>query len=327
MPFVRALIAIVLLAVPAAAQQAQPRKLTFAYVKSLSFSPLFLAIDKGYLAAEGLEIDLKIVGAVSEVIAFLGKGEIDAAVGNSGVPLLNAISRGIEVKIVGGLGGAPADPRTLSANPILVRQALSETVKTAADLKGRKLAINARGGIVEYQTAQGLRQGGLGLADVEIVLLRSFPDMLAALGNGALDASLLPEPLAASARAARIASTLVANPAPGAMITSVMLGQSLLSEKERPTVERLLRALRKAAGELQTPAEIMAQDKMPIWAKWVDVPVAVIAQTAPYVFPRELAVDVADLMRQQRFLVETGQIAAEVQAEKIIDSRYAILAR
>ena len=329
MHLVRAFFAAMLLfALPAAAQQpAPPRKLTVAYLKSLSFSPLFLAVEKKYLAEEGIELDLKIVGAVSEVIAFLGRGQIDAAVGNSGVPLLNAVSRGIEIRLAGGLGGAPADAATLSANPILVRKALFDagTVKTAADLKGRKLAVNARGGIVEYQTAQGLKQGGLTIGDVEIVMLRSFPDMLAALSNGAIDASLLPEPLAASARSSGIATTLIANPAPGAMITSLMLGQTLLPEHERPVVEKLLRALRRAANELQSPAAIMTPERMAIWSRWVDVPVEVIAQTAPYAFPRDLAIDVADLMRQQAFLVETGQIPAAVPADRIIDARYAIV--
>ena len=316
-------------AMPASAQTIAPRKLTVAYLKSLSFSPLFLAVDNKYLAAEGIELDLKIVASVSEVIAFLGLGQVDAAVGNSGVPMLNAVSRGVEVRIVGGLGGAPADPGTLSANPIIVRKALLDagTIKTAADLKGRKLAINARGGIVEYQTAQGLKRGGLGLGDVEIVLMRSFPDMLAALANGAIDASLLPEPLAASARTKSIGVTLIPNPAPGAMITSVMLGQTLLADRERSVVEGLLRALRRAANELQSPAAIMTPDHMAIWSRWVDVPVEVIAQTAPYAFPRDLAVDAADLMRQQRFLLETGQIAAELSADKLIDSRYAIIAK
>ena len=138
MQLIRALLAAcILLAVPVAAQQAPPRKLTVAYLKSLSFSPLFLAVDNKYLAEEGIELDLKIVATVSEVIAFLGRGQLDAAVGNSGVPLLNAVSRDVEIRVVGGLGSAPADPATLSANPILVRQALADagTVKTVADLR------------------------------------------------------------------------------------------------------------------------------------------------------------------------------------------------
>lgn len=331
MHLVRAVFAAMLLfALPAAAQQpAPPRKLTVAYLKSLSFSPLFLAVEKKYLAEEGIELDLKIVGAVSEVIAFLGRGQIDAAVGNSGVPLLNAVSRGIEIRLAGGLGGAPADAATLSANPILVRKALFDagTVKTAADLKGRKLAVNARGGIVEYQTAQGLKRSGLSIKDVDLTVLRSFPDMLAAMSNGAIDASILPEPLAATARAKSIGATLVANPAPGTMITSVMLGRTLLAPAEQATVERLLRALRRASNELQTPAAIMALEHQQIWSRWVDVPAAVIAGTAPYAFARDLAVDVADFARQQTYLVETGQIAAALPAERIIDARYAVLVK
>ena len=319
------------LAVPAAAQSAgaPPRKLTVAYVKSLSFSPLFLAIDKKYLAEEGVEVELKIVGTVSEVIAFLGLGQIDAAVGNSGVPFLNAIARGVEVKLIGGLGGAPADAGTLSANPILVRKALADdgTVKTVADLKGRRIAVNARGGIVEYQTALGLKRGGVAIGDIQIVTLRSFPDMLAALGNGAIDATLMPEPLAATARARGIATTLIANPAPGTMITNLMLGQTLLVDKQRPVVDALLKALRRAANELQTPAAILSPEHNAIWSRWVDVPADVIAQTAPYTFPRDLALDIADFMRQQRYLLETGQIAAELPADKLFDARYAILAK
>ena len=331
--FMAAALALALLAplsvlpAPASAQApaGPPRKLTVAYLKSLSFSPLYLAVEKKYLAEEGIELDLQIIAALSEIIAFLGRGQIDAAVGNSGVPFINAVARGIDVRLVGGLGYAPSDPALPSANPIIMRKALADagTVKSVAGLKGRKVAVNVRGGIIEYQMALGLRQGGLSIKDVEVTTI-GFTEMMAALTNGAIDASILPEPLSTLSQQRQIGAVLVANPAPGAMLTSIMLGRTLVAEAEADTVRRLMRALRRAANELLTPADVMAPDKVPVWSKWTDVPPAVVAKTAPYTFARDLAIDLADLARQQQFLAETGQIKEALPPERLIDRRFAV---
>ena len=68
---------------PALAQAAkQPaRTLRAAYLTSLSFSPLFLALEKGYCHAENVNVDIQIVQSAADATAVLGLGQMDIAFG------------------------------------------------------------------------------------------------------------------------------------------------------------------------------------------------------------------------------------------------------
>lgn len=313
--------ALVLAIAPAARAQA-PTKIRAAYLKSLSFSPLFLAQEKGYLAAEGLDVDLQIVQSASEVVAFMARGQMDAAFGNIGVPLFNAAARQMQVKIVGGVSYYPQDPAALSPCPILIRKELANTVKSVADLRGRKIAFNTRGGVIEYLAVESLKRHGLTLKDVEIVEM-PFPDMAAALANGAVDAALIPEPGATAAKERGIATVLEVNPAPGTLATVLSFGANLLSPAGRKTGEAFLRGLRRAAADLQSPQAVLSPEHVAVWAKATQIPAALIAKTAPYVFDQDLAIDLKDLQRQESYAVTTGQIGSAPQVEALIDRGFA----
>jgi len=298
--------------------------LRVAYVSSLSFSPLFRAIAKGYFAEEGIDLQLQIVTSSSDTVAFLGRGQLDAAFGNISDTLFNAIQRGMDVKIAGGVSYYPSDKATLSPSPLLVSKKLKDagTIKNVEDLRGRKIAFNTRGGIIEYESASALREYGMTVADLDVVTI-PFPDQPTALANGAIDAAMLPEPLATLAVQKDLAEVLVPNPAPGVLATVLLLGQTLLLEKNAELTDKFLRAVRRAAADLQTPGAIMSDENVAIWAKYTQVPAKVIAATAPYVFDKDLAVDMDSLMRQQQYLLDTNQITAQVPADTLISIRFA----
>lgn len=51
--------------------------LQIAYVPILSFTPLFVAAEKGYFAEQGLQVELQRVRTVDEMLAPLGTGQLD----------------------------------------------------------------------------------------------------------------------------------------------------------------------------------------------------------------------------------------------------------
>lgn len=318
--------ALVIIAIPVAQSQSpsQPIRIRAAYLKSLSFSPLFLAKEKGYLAAEGIELELQVVQSASEVVAFMARGQMDAAFGNIGVPLFNAAARDMEVRIVAGVSYYPQDPAALSPCPIIIRKELADSgkVKSLADLKGRKIAFNVRGGVIEYLAVEALKRDGLSLRDVEIVEM-PFPDMAVALANGAVDAALIPEPGVTAVREKGIGVVLDVNPAPGTLATVLSFGANLLSPTGMKNGEAFLRGLRRASADLQRPEDVLSAEHVALWAKSTEIPAALIAKTAPYVFDKNLAIDLADLARQQDYAVTTGQITTAPPIDKLIDRRLA----
>ncbi len=294
-----------------------------AHLKSLSFSPLYLAMEKGYLREEGIEVELQIVQSASQVVAFLGAGQLDMAFGNIGAPLFNAAGRDLKVQAVAGMSYYPADPKVRSPAPVIASKALvdSGAIKSVADLKGRKFAFNTRGGVIEYLATGALTRAGLKISDIDIVTLE-FPSMATALSNGAIDAAILPEPLATSTLQRGLGAVIDPNPEPGAMATILMFGPTLLDDKRAATAAALLRALRRAAAEIATPESVMSSAHIDIWAKATELPPALIARTAPYVFHPKLAVSAQDFQRQQKLLEANALIPAGVPRDKLI-SRYA----
>jgi NitT/TauT family transport system substrate-binding protein len=66
-------------------------------------------------------------------------------------------------------------------------------VQDYADLRGRKVALAARGISAEVVLAKALERGGLTINDVDIVEL-SYPDIVVGLATGAIEIGVTPQP-------------------------------------------------------------------------------------------------------------------------------------
>jgi ABC-type nitrate/sulfonate/bicarbonate transport system substrate-binding protein len=151
--------------------------------------------------------------------------------------------------------------------------------------------------------------------------------MPVALANGAVDGAIMPEPIATAVRTRGVGVVVDPNPAPGIVVTTVMFGKNLLAGPDEAVANAVLRALRRAANELQSPQAIMSRENLPIWSKYTMLPAATVAKTVPYVFARDLALDVDNLLDQQKFLAEGGRIPRQLPAERVIDSRFVVRMR
>ncbi|MDR7557264.1 MAG: ABC transporter substrate-binding protein, partial [Armatimonadota bacterium] len=91
------------LATPGAAlgQNPPPTKLRVVHVPVLIFAPLYVAIERGYFAQQGLEVELvSTPGGVSSFVV-LASGRAEVVVGGLGAALFNAAARGLDFKVVG----------------------------------------------------------------------------------------------------------------------------------------------------------------------------------------------------------------------------------
>src|SRR2546426_993430 len=68
-------------------------------------------------------------------------------------------------------------------------------LRSVADLRGKKVSVNVIGSATEFWLHSALLRGGLTIDDVQLVAV-NFPEVPAALANGAIAAGLLGEPLA-----------------------------------------------------------------------------------------------------------------------------------
>lgn len=153
----------------------------------------WIGVAKGYFEQEGIEPEINVFQTAADMVAPLAAGQLDVGAGAPGVGLAQAVMRGIDIKIV-------ADQATLvpgsGYQAIIVRRDLFESGQMTgpADLKGRRYAMPSTTGITpEAMLHQYMQRAGLTARDVDLVAM-PFPDMLPALANGAIDASLSIDP-------------------------------------------------------------------------------------------------------------------------------------
>ena len=190
----RTALAGLLLATPAVAQ---PVKLRIVVFNSISDGALFVALDKGWFRAEGLEVEIAQLDTGAAIHAALASEAVDAAGDSPAVALYNAARQRIGFKVVADKGSTPPGH---GYQAIMVRADLADGVKTAADLRGKRFGLTGwmNGVANEAMMHQLLTANGIAERDINFDNL-SYPDVLAGLGTKAIDAGILIEPLATRA--------------------------------------------------------------------------------------------------------------------------------
>jgi len=152
----------------------------------------YIALKKGYFAAENIEPEFVAFSSATQMIAPLGTGDLDVGGGGPNAGLYNAADRKIGVKIVADKGSMPKGYGYFS---MIVRKDLvtSGKVKTVADLKGLKIGDTSKQGSGDVTLVELLKKGGLKFEDVDPYYM-SAPQLAVALQNGALDGTLIQEP-------------------------------------------------------------------------------------------------------------------------------------
>lgn len=176
----------------AAAAAAAP--IHMGYLGVASDAGIFIALDKGYFKAQGIELDLERFGVGADQMALLGSGRLDIASGAPSPTLFNTILRGLPVVVVADKGSLR---KGFGFNALVVRRALVDggQFKGLADLRGRVLGSASPASIVNFENYLILKKAGLTTRDIRIEYIE-FPDQPAAMANGKIDAAVMVEPFA-----------------------------------------------------------------------------------------------------------------------------------
>jgi NitT/TauT family transport system substrate-binding protein len=147
----------------------------------------YLAEDNGYFEHLRIEPVFERFDSGGRMVTSLATNQIEVGGGSPSVGLYNAIARGVNVKMV-------ADRASGSPGYIVfVRKDLADTIRDFPDLRGRRIAIAARGTTAEIVVGRALERAGLTMDDVDLVEM-PYPDMVAALATDAIDIGVSPEP-------------------------------------------------------------------------------------------------------------------------------------
>jgi NitT/TauT family transport system substrate-binding protein len=146
------------------------------------FWPDFIAQQKGFYAAEGLDVESVFVGSVASAAQQTVSGSIDISFTTAEVAI-RAADKGGGIVIIG---------ETLYKWPYSFMAA--KDIKTPQDLKGKKVILSTPKQDLTLLWEQWLRDNGMEPSDVDQVFDGATPNRYAALANGAVQVAVLSQP-------------------------------------------------------------------------------------------------------------------------------------
>src|SRR5919202_1883314 len=162
---------------------------------AISNAAVYIAAEKGFFKEQGIVTDISTFASAAKQVPALVAGELEVSVGSASAGLFNAVAQQAPFRIVADKGQAREG---FGFSLLTVRKDLVDggQVKTVRDLKGKKIAILAKGNIQHYLVGKMAEEVGLTINDVELTFLDA-PGQVTAFETKAIDASYAVEPWAA----------------------------------------------------------------------------------------------------------------------------------
>jgi NitT/TauT family transport system substrate-binding protein len=287
---------------------------------------LYIALQRGYFAEVGLAPELISFDSGTRALPALAAGHADATSGGFSPAFVNAIQRGVDVKMVASMASNEVDA---NSSFLILRKDLFDSgqVRDYADLRGRSIAIppGMRPGLGEYMMARAIGRGGLTLNDVELMPL-PFGDMVPALGNRTIDAAHVSEPLSTVAvdRGIGVKWKAASDYLPGVTPTMLTYGPGLL-DKAPDTGQRLMLAYLRGARDYNNAFKygIGRPEIVQILTEYTTVKVpALYDRMGMSYIPPDGTINIASLADQLAYYVETGGLPDGTSLATLIDDRF-----
>ena len=288
---------------------------------------IYLALEKGYFRDAGVDLKLEPFTSSVKMLPALSTGELEIATGGVAASLFNGISRGLPIITVADKG---SNVIGLSSNTVLLAKAVSDRgeVRSVKDLRGKAIAImGGPGALSEYQWARVLERGGLTLKDVDQKYM-SFPDMITALGTGAIVAGMSSEPNVTLAVKKGIALNWISwaevqpNHQAGVIFYNVDFARKR-PEAARSFMVAYVRGIRAFHDALREGGE-KKNEMVRIMIKHTNLKDPEVYRDIEWSnLNPDGAVNVKSVADQQDFFVKLGRVEKPVPIEKVVDNSFA----
>jgi NitT/TauT family transport system substrate-binding protein len=294
-------------------------KATIGYVKASIFAPIFVAKERGYFAEQGIDADLQPLPGGADMITLTATGKFDVAISGAGPAFWNAEALGLPIKAI-----APGHMEGNSvATPLMISKASCESgaITSVADLKGKKVSVNARGA-TEYWLAAALGTAGLTINDIQLQTLQ-FPDAVAALKSGAIDAAMVGEPVATLAEQQGIAVRLLTDFPVQDVQPTALFANTDWAEAHPDLATGIVTAYLKASREMMNGGFDNPTD-LAIIEQYTGVPAALVQEAVRPIYPVNGEFSISGLQKMQAFFRERGQLEYDndLDPTAVIDTQF-----
>ncbi len=286
---------------------------------AISNAGIYIAIEKGYFKEAGIRNELITFASAAKTLPALTVGELDVSAGSPSAGLFNAVAQGAPFRIVADKGQARAGT---AYSLLVVRKDLVDSgqVKSLRDLKGRKVAVFAKGITQDYMLGKMADEMGLSIRDFDLTYLGA-PNQLTAFETKAIDAAVTVEPWAARFEERGVAVRFLT---PDQFRTlspyqvAVIIYSGKFIKERRPAAQRWMDAYLKGA---QFYVEKGPQDAevLAILEKFTKVSAKAIRAATPHYQVRDGRPSLESLGDQVAWFVANGFMSEKIGVDRLVD--------
>jgi NitT/TauT family transport system substrate-binding protein len=271
----------------------------------LDVAPIYLGKEKGFFSSRGIELTMETGQGGAAIVPGVVSGQFQFGFSNV-TSLLIAQSRGLPLKVVSnGVASTSKDKADYSG--VVTRD---DSIKTAADLAGKRVAVNTLKNIGDSTIRASVRKAGGDPSSIKFVEL-AFPDMPAALQADRVDAIWVVEPFLSTSlgEGGRLVASNYVDTAPD-LTVAVYFTSEQLTKDDPDLVKRFTEAMTESLAY----AESHPDEARQVLTTYTQIDEAVIQELTLPKWPpeinRESVETLATLAVQDGLVTEQPDLAA-----------------
>ena len=298
-------------------------------LKAANVGAAFIAKEKGYFAAEGLDVEFSYFESAQPVAVGVASGSLDFGCTSTSAGMYTLAGQGV-LKIISGMYSEAPGFHNFGIMASLKSYAAG--VKSYKDLPGHSVAISQVGSPVHYSLALIAEKYHLDLKSMTIEPLQGIPQIVSAIEGNQIDAAVNTataiNPLLLQHKAELLG--WVGDEAPWQAAVTMTTTKHIAEKPE--TVAAFLRAFKRGAREYHDaftgPGETRrdgpnAAEVLAILSKYTGQPPEQIKLSVAYV-DGDARVDVKDIYHQIEWFKEQKMLKDDVDPAKVMDTHYVV---
>ncbi len=250
-------------------------KIAVGALRFTSHAATFVAYERGYFKAEGLDVEIKFFQAAQPIAVAIASGDVDFGVAPISGGLINLADKGA-IKVIGGV--LHEEPGIDGQMILASKKAYDAGLTTPAAIKGRSFGITQAGSSFHYVAHKIADKEGFARSDIKLRPLQKVGVIIGALKSGQIDSwSIVPHIAKGLAKGPTVEMIgRVYDYIPDYQVTTVFTSTANASGKKE-LVKRFLTAFSKGADDFnaalvdKTAGDAAAEDMVKLIHKYVYV--------------------------------------------------------
>jgi NitT/TauT family transport system substrate-binding protein len=298
-------------------------------LKAANVGPAFIAKEKGYFAAEGLDVEFSYFESAQPVAVGVASGSLDFGCTSTSAGMYALAGQGV-IKIISGMYSEAPGFHNFGIMASL--KASAAGLKSYKDLPGHSIAISQVGSPVHYSLALVADKYHLDLKSMRIEPLQGVPQIVSAVEGNQVDSSVTTatamNPMLLQHKAELVG--WIGDETPWQAAVTITTAKRIAEKPQ--TVEAFLRAFKRGAREYHDaftgPGEKRqdgpnAAEILGILSKFTGQSPDQIKLSVAYV-DGDARVDVKDIQHQVQWFKEQKMLKDDIDPTKVMDMKYVV---